>query len=919
MSDPLPDSPRPAGFMPEPAAALALNQTKFHPLLSSQGGVPRELLLHTLEHKSDVRLVLLLAPAGYGKSTLMGQFMQRILQQGGGASWLRLDESDNDPARLMCYLFGALREWMQAALGPSEVNTLLSADDWMSWLERIGPDGPAHTLFLDEFENISAAPALRVAKLLIDRLPRSVRLVISSRDKPALGLERYRVRGELQELTARHLRFDAQETQRFFTGRLLEPLGASLLEKIQSVTEGWPAALQLTALAARSEKELERYASNLSGSLAHIADYLAEDVLQAQTPEVRTFLLQTCGFARLCTAVCNAATGRTDSQRMLAYLERCGLFTTPLDTSHTWYRYHPLFAQFLQAQQAQALPNEQIVATHRGAARWFSQHGTAAEAVDLWLLAGDSEAAIREMGACARELVMQAQFGTILRWVERLDDGALTQAGPELPLAAAWASGFVGEPEVAMRWQARLKPALEASREQNPFFDELTALESVLIAMRGDTRAALASGLAHWARVSQGNRFAAGALANVISYCLMLEGDFEQARTYCNEARLCNEEIGSALGLCYALSVSGLIEAMQGNLDQALEQFHEVDKMAALQLRQPWFETTHVNMASLGLIAAVLYEKDRLDEADELLQRYLPLVLHQPSLDMQLLSQITYTRVKLAQGDVDGALAVLKRIDHHDTQGWQFVRAHRIVEWEHVRIDIHLGRLEQATARAELLGRAQPLDGTSSGSSFVEELYGRGIETIRFDIARGQAASARERLDRDIKQSQVEGRRWRLLKLLLLRTLALDAQRDRNAARATLMQAVELGWRIGAHRSFAEEGQAIAALLAELPPQSFMGLAQAEALNRYWCDLCGEPVDLPGATTGSEQAPLNEREQKILNLLATGMGNEQVATTIFLSVNTVKWHIRRILEKLQARNRNEAVFIARQRGLIKAI
>ena len=904
--------------VPDTAATLALNQTKFHPLLSSHGGVRRQQLVSTLEQATDAHLVLLLAPAGYGKTTLMGQLMESILHKGGLASWLRLDETDNDPARLMCYLYGALRGWMEAVLGPAQVQAFLASDDWMSLLDQIGPNSPPHTLFLDEFEKLTTAPSLRVVKLLIDRLPRTVRLVISSREKPALGLERYRVRGELRELTANDLRFDNQETQQFFTTRMKATVPTHVIAKIQSITEGWPAALQLTALAAHSEKELERYASSLSGSLAHIADYLAEDVLQAQTPEVRTFLLQTCGFSRLCTAVCNAATGRTDSQRMLQYLERHGLFTTPLDTSHTWYRYHPLFAEFLQTQQVQALPQEQIVATHRGAARWFARHGTAVEAVDLWLLAGDSDAAIREMASCARELVMQAQFGTLLRWIERLDESALAQAGPELPLAAAWACGFAGEPRAAMRWLAQLKPVLQANSEPSALYDELMALESVLITMGGDTRSALASGLAHWQRVSQGSRFAAGALANVISYSLMLEGDFERARIFSNEARLCNEEIGSALGLGYALSVSGLIEAVQGNLNKALEQVNEVDKMTAMQSRQPWFETTHVKMTSLGLISAVWYEQDRLDEVDELLQRYLPLVMHQPSLDMQLFSYITYTRLKIAQGDFDAALDILKRVDLNSTTGWQFARAQRIVEWERVRIELLQGKLEQATMRAELLERTQLASGQPVGYSFVEELCGRGIESIRFAIARGQPQAVKERLDTEIAQAQTQGRRWRLLKLLLLRTLAMDAQGEQEAARAALAQALALGWRMGARRSFAEEGPRIAALLAELPVQYLQPMECAQDIANYWRDLRGERPAAVSTPTERGQASFNERERTILKLLATGMGNEQVASAVFLSVNTVKWHIRRILEKLEARNRNEAVFIARQLGLIEA-
>ncbi|HJV80398.1 LuxR C-terminal-related transcriptional regulator [Noviherbaspirillum sp.] len=899
--------------MSEPAPTTHLNPTKFHPPPPSGTGVPRARLLAQLEQAVNVHLVLLLAPAGYGKTTLMGQWMERILRSGGQASWLTLDAADNDPARLLCYLQGTLREWMTLALGADEPAHAASAD-WMSLLDRIGPDAPQLTLFIDEFEHLNAGPTQRMVRLLAERLPRRVRLVISSRDKPP-GLERFRLRGELLELTAATLSFDAAETQHFFSSRIAEPLGNWVIDKMQSVTNGWPAALQLTALAARTRDDVERYASDLSGSLANIADYLAEDVLHAQAEDIRNFLLETCCFPRLSAAVCDAATGRTDSQRMLRYLERHGLFTAPLDTGGTWYRYHPLFAAFLQNQQAHALAAEQIVAIHRGAARWFSRHGMAIEAVDLWLLAGDSAAAIREMSACAYELVMQAQFSTILRWIERLDDAALAAAGPQLALAVAWAYGFAGEPEAATQWLESLRQAVQADGADSPLQQEVVALEAALLALRGEVQSALALGLRHWDKAGARRGFAAGALANVVSYCLMLQGEFARARQFSDEARLCNEEIGSALGLGYALSMSGLIEASQGKLDQALQQFREVDRVAAIKLRHPWFEPTHMSVASVGLIASVLYEKDRLDEADELLQRYFPLVARQPSIDMLLLSHVVRTRIKMAQGDVDAALETLQLAERNCSASWRLGPARRIIEWERIRIDLLTGRSERALSRAAIAERAEAEQPAQQGASYVEELFGRGIEAMRCAIAAGRHEDALVRLAPEIARASASGRRWRQLKLTLLQTLALDAQGARRQAQATLVHALQLGTQIGARRSFIDEGKRIDALLRELPAQELASLPDAENLLRYWRDLRGD-VGAAGSTHALLQANLSDRELAILRLLAVGMGNEQVAKSVFLSVNTVKWHIRRILEKLDARNRSEAVFIARRHGMI---
>lgn len=907
------DSTAPSGST-DPAAAMSFNRTKLLPPVSVRGRVAREHLLQSLDEQTHARVVLLLAPAGYGKTTLMGQWMEQLQASGAHTSWLTLDETDNDPVRLSHYLYGALREWMRLVASQHGV-PLLAHADWMSLLDHVDHRAPQLTLFVDEFEKLTDPAALLVLRLLVGRMPRCIRVVIGSRDKPQLGLERYRVRGELIELTVGSLRFSTEETRRFMSGRFARPLAGWLVDKVQSMTDGWPAALQLTALATRSQQDLERYAFDVSDGLNNIADYLAEDVLQAQPADVREFLLESCHLTRLSIEACNAATGRHDSGHMLQYLERHGLFTSALDATHSWFRYHPLFAEFLQSQQSVLLPRHRVEAIHRAAAHWFSRHGTAMEAVDLWLLAGDTEAAIKEMATCAPELVIQAQFGTILRWIQRLDSAALAAAGPELPLAAAWACGFAGDIEGARLRLAELKPKLEGQPQHEAVYDDLIGLEAVLMAFGGDTAGALKEGLRHWQRVhgesgGRGHEFAAGALANVISYCLVEDGDFARAQQFSHIARSCNEEVGSALGLGYALTISGSIEAVQGNLDRALEVCAEVSRMASLKLEQPWFETTHVKIASVGLVASVLYEQDRLEEADELLQRYFPLVIHQPSMDMQLMNQVVRARLRVAQGDVAGAHDALAKATHAAV-GARFELARQLLDWERVRIEFLTGSVDKALALAEPLHCRTSADACPGRMLYVEELYG-GIEATRCIIARGDAAHALAQIEAEIALVRATRRRWRLLKLELLRTLALDALGRTDDTHKALVQALELGHTINAHRSIADEGPKMQAMLAALP--TALLASKSEAVGRYYRALRGEPRVQP--ESGEPRMGLSERELSILRLLATGLGNDQIAAQVFLSVNTVKWHIRHILEKLKARNRNEAVYIARESKLL---
>lgn len=910
----LPADLRPPAVLQDPAAGLSFNRTKLLAPEASPGRVAREHLLQSLQEQTHARVVLLLAPAGYGKTTLMAQWLQRLQAEGRHTAWLALDENDNDPVRMGHHLHGALREWMQV-VASGQGSALPAHADWMSLLDHVDDRTPQLTLFLDEFEKVGEAAALLVLRLLVARMPRCIRLVIGTRDKPQLGLERYRVRGELIELTVGNLRFSSEETRRFMGGRFARPLAGWLIEKVQSMTDGWPAALQLIALATRSQEDLERYAFDRADGLQSIADFLAEDVLLAQPPAVRQFLLETCHLPRLSAQACDAATGRHDGAPMLHTLQRHGVFTSALDAAHTWFHYHPLFAEFLQGQQGLLLPRERVQALHRAAASWFSRQGMAMEAVDLWLLAGDTAAAIREMSICAPELVIQAQFGTLLRWVGRLDPQALAAAGPELPLAAAWACGFTGDLEGARRRLAELEPALHGRAGHADAYDELAALGAVLMAFGGDTAGALREGLRHWERLQAGrggraHQFAAGALANVISYCLTDEGDFARAQRFSHIARQCNEEVGSALGLCYALTISGAIEAIQGHLDRALEVCAEVDRMASLKLQQPWFETTHVKIASVGLVASVLYEQDRLDEAEELLQRYMPLAIHQPSMDMQLMNEVVRARVRHAQGDVAGALDSLARATH-GAVGARFEPARRLLQWERVRIEFLCGRDDKALALAEALDHRPWDDGRAFRMLYVEELFG-GIEAARCMIARGDAAAALPLIEAQIDAAQAAGRQWRLLKLKLLRVAALDALGQRAGANATLVESLELGHALNARRSFIDEGPRMRQQLCGLPASLLA--ACSDGAQRHWRALCGEPR--AGAEGSPARASLNERELSILRLLATGLGNDQIASQVFLSVNTVKWHIRHILDKLKARNRSEAVYIARQNGVL---
>jgi LuxR family maltose regulon positive regulatory protein len=919
----------------------ATNLTKHSPPLCVPGMVPRRTLLATLSGEQRPRLTVLLAPAGYGKTTLMVQWMAQLRQQGESVSWLGLDEFDNDPARLNGYLLAALPSPIDpsfaSAGGEAAASQAGQEGDRLGWHSDIPLDGPAHVLFIDEFEKLTAEPALKAMKLFLQSVPARIRIVLASREKPAIGLDRLRAQGELLELTSRELSFDIEETRRFFSGlsgRTTAHPQPWVIDRLQKVTHGWPAGLQLSALAARSPEDLARYARDLPGSQASVADFLAEEVLQAQPADLRQFLLETCAFPRLNEVACNAATGRTDSQRFLQALHRHGLFTSALDTDEHWFRYHPIFADFLKVQQARDVPSEHARAIHRSAARWFARHGTDVEAVDLWLLAGDIDAAMQEMAGCARTLIILGQFGTMLRWIERLPNVPLESLPPRLLQGGSWAFCFSGRPETALTWAQVLKDMPEAKLEADApgLTTKLAALEAVMLAMSGNAVVALNMAMAQWPSAGHEDLFATGALANVISYGLMLRGEHARAQSFSDQARACNERIGSALGLGYALSVSSMIEASQGRLAQALDLFGEVSTATRRYLTQHWCDSSHVNIASLGIASSVLYEMDAKDQATELLQQYLPMVMHQPSVDMLLLSGIVHARLHVARGEVEAGLRILEDIDQCFPQRFAFARAHRVVQWERFRIELTTGGPAKALARKAVLDHLlEPESPDEASHSIVEELYGHGLEAIRYDMALGRLEAARLRVGQEIAKAIRMHRVWRLLKLHILDALVCDAQGKSEACQQTLRRALALSHGMNALRSFLDEGPRMHELLKALALQTPSAgphepwhdhlarlTVQAMAPAPFVADAGAEarhaaPTDHPPRVSDVE---LSDREKVILRLLGEGKANEDIAQAIYLSVHTVKWYVRRILEKLKVRNRSEAVFVARQRGLL---
>jgi LuxR family maltose regulon positive regulatory protein len=409
-----------------------------HPLLATKLHVPRPRaqlvqraqLVERLQQGAERALTLVSAPAGFGKTTLLAQW---LMESGMPVAWLSLEAEDNDPTRFLSYVIAALQT-LDAQVGtialemlhtpqppsPEAVLAVLAND----LVERGGDD---FVLVLDDYHVITSDPIQRGMTFLLEHLPPQMHLLLATRSDPSLPLARLRSQRQLCEVRAAELRFGAAEASIFLQAVMGLDLPPEAIATLESRTEGWIAGLQLAALSLRGRTDVSEFLTTFTGSHRFVLDYLSEEVLARQPAPVQTFLLHTCILDRLSGPLCDAVMNQEGSQAMLEALERANLFVVALDDERHWYRYHHLFAEVLLSHLQQALASD----LHRRASAWYEQQGFIVEAVQHALAAPDVELAARLLEPIALPVTLHGQLYTVLGWLNALPE-ALIRTRPRL-------------------------------------------------------------------------------------------------------------------------------------------------------------------------------------------------------------------------------------------------------------------------------------------------------------------------------------------------------------------------------------------------------------------------------------------------------------------------------------------------------
>ncbi len=788
-------------------------------------------------------------------------------------------------------------------------------------------------LVLDDYHVISA-PAIHAAlTFVVDHLPPHVHLIVISRSDPPLPRARLRARGQLIDLRAADLRFTQEESASFLNDVMELQLSPDTIAELDTRTEGWIAGLHLAALSMQNHADRAGFVHSLTGSHHYILDYLVEEVLQRQPAPIRTFLLQTSILDRFCAPLCNAVMESADSVHSLDLVERANLFLIPLDDERRWYRYHHLFGQMLRARLAQEQPHT-IPDLHRRASAWYAQHAAGetamqGEAIRHALAAGDGERAVQLVEEVAETLWVRNELTTLRASLTALPTAVLHEH-PRLALMLAqllvFNGSFADVPPLLDAAEAALAYAALPADEQATLRGRIAAVRVHTLRLAERYEEAIAQARQARELLPSSERIGRALAAFGLAITQQMQGALPAAGVSYREAIALCEAVGDRYTEIATRCMHGRLLIDRGDLLSAERTFQQALQRAMLgSQRMPV-----AGWALVGL-GSVAYARHELQRAEDLLTEGLDLVRHGGVRNAVYMGSAALIQLRLAQGDLDGAGAAATRFVQ-DAQGSQIAHFIRWSAAMQALVDLRCGNLATAVRWARI---AQPrADALMFTDKAVYAIF------VRVLLATGQA---------DVAQRCVRAQRALIapfdhvttqIELYLLDAAALLARGAPDAARVALDSALAMAAPRGLVQVFVDAGAPIAALLARRPHGGPLGAfaAQLPIVDQDTPEVALPPgaetdvtsslrvdfrhVDdlpaLPAALGGNQLAEaLSERELEVLQLMAAGLANQEIAHRLVISLPTVKKHGSNIFGKLQATNRTEAVARARDLGLLR--
>jgi LuxR family transcriptional regulator, maltose regulon positive regulatory protein len=909
--------------------ASPLVETKLYPPKLRRRLVARPRLSGRLRRGTESRLTLISAPAGFGKTTLLAEWLAAAGRE-RSVAWLSLEESDRQPATYWTYLITALQA-VVPGVGASALLLLQSAQPPIetvltSVLNELSAVPDDLCLVLDDYHLVDGPDLQAGMTFLLEHLPPQMRLVVSTREDPALPLARLRASGELVEVRAADLRFTLDEVAAYLNDVTGLELAADDIAALEGRTEGWIAALQLAALSMQGRDDVAGFIAGFAGDDRYIVDYLVEQVLGRQPAHVRDFLVQTSILDRLCGPLCDAVTGQHGGKAMLESLDRANLFLVPLDDSRRWYRYHHLFADVLLTRLLDEHP-DRVAALHRGASQWYEQHGAPPQAIRHALAAGDVERAAGLVELAIPELRRNRQEATIRGWLDAIPD-EVVRVRPVL------AVGFVGALMAGGEFEGVEDRLRDAERWLGPTDDragtrtrpegmvvvdegELARLPGAiemyhagLALVRGDAPATIAHAQRAIDRATEADDLTRAGASALMGLARWGGGDLEAAhRAYSVSAEGLRRAgyIADVLGCSITLAD---IRITQGRLGEALRTYEQALRLAFNQDGTVLRGTADMFVG----MSQIACERNDLPAATRHLRHAQELGEHTWLPQNPYRWRVAMARVREAEGDLDGALDLLDEAQR--VYMGDFSPNVRPIPALRARVLAAQGRVAEALAWA----REQGLSATDD-LSYLREF--EHITLARVLLAQSRAQSAAASVDdaarllaRLLRAAEAGERTGSALEILVLQALTDHARGEVRGALAALERALTLAEPEGYVRVFAGEGSPMASLLRGVakrrPSWDYVRRL------RHACTRAGGTAAV-GRTTPARQRlvePLSERELDVLRLLGSDLDGPDIARELTVSLNTLRTHTKSIYAKLGVNSRRAAVRQAAELNLL---
>ncbi|MAS33724.1 MAG: helix-turn-helix transcriptional regulator [Anaerolineaceae bacterium] len=895
--------------------AQILTTKLYIPPLNQDRTVLRPRLLAQLNaNMQQSKLTLISAPAGFGKTTLVAEW---IASSDNPAGWVSLDEGDSDPLRFLSYFVAALQrvapsigERVTAMLQspqPPPIESILT-----TLLNEITTLPQRFVLVLDDYHVLDSQEIDTLLTFLIENLPPQLHLVMTTREDPRLPLARMRARGQLNELRAADLRFRPDEATGFLNNAMGLQLAPDEVMVLEQRTEGWIAGLQLAALSMQGREDVHGFIQAFAGDHRYIVDYLVEEVLQRQPPAVRGFLLETSILDRLCGPLCDAVTTRVDSSIVLEDLERSNLFVVSLDDRRLWFRYHHLFADVLRAHLLDEQP-DLVTMLHQRASDWYIDSDLPAYAVQHAFAADDLERVARLAEITWSAMDQSRQFTMWLDWAQAIPD-EMMQVRPVLSVGYAWALLEAGELEAG---EAQLHAAEQllynAPRETMIVDDEaefqrlpasIASARTYLAQAHDDTAGTLRYAQQALDLLPADDHLRRGVPASLLGIASWASGDLETAQRSFADAMTSFERAGNILFAITGTYVLADMQLAAGCLREALHTYERSLELAAAQGQPPVRGTADLY---LGL-GELHYEQGSDTTAAEYLQRSEELSEVAAFPRWQYRWCQVQARVRQAQGDVHGALKMLDEAERLYMRGP--IPDLRPIAALKAQLWIVMGRLDAALDWTQAGGLSP--EGDLSYLREFEYLTLARLLTAQYKNGDNTIDAALLLLNRLLKAAQAGRRNGSVIDILVQQALAFEAQDNIPQALDHLEQVLTLAEPEGYARLFVDEGPPMARLLTEAAARGIRPGYVRKLLDPSGTNTSSKATPTPQPLI----EPLSDREVEILQLVADGLSNREISQQLFLALSTVKGHNRNIFDKLQVKRRTEAVARAREIGLI---